>query len=97
MLDLTAQSGPSLSCDLEAYRVVVDADVHWTFPLDFVEVVWGDGDRTGREIVRATDQPPYASRRFRVLVPSAGGKKWVRFAAWDTAGNGAFAQPVKLR
>ena len=26
----------------------------------------------------------------------ATGKKWVRFAAWDTAGNGAAVQPVKL-
>jgi hypothetical protein len=24
------------------------------------------------------------------------GKKWVRFAAWDSAGNGAFAQPVHI-
>ena len=24
------------------------------------------------------------------------GKKWVRFAAWDVAGNGALEQPIKL-
>jgi hypothetical protein len=26
----------------------------------------------------------------------AKGKSWVRFAVWDTAGNGAFVQPVWL-
>jgi len=26
----------------------------------------------------------------------ATGKKWVRFAAWDTASNGAMVQPIKL-
>jgi len=25
------------------------------------------------------------------------GKKWVRFAAWDSAVNGAFTQPVHLK
>ena len=27
---------------------------------------------------------------------SVDGKKWVRFAAWDSAGNGVMSQPVKL-
>jgi hypothetical protein len=33
---------------------------------------------------------------FHVPIPDAARKKWVRFAAWDAAGNGAFAQPAKL-
>jgi anti-sigma-K factor RskA len=28
---------------------------------------------------------------------NGGAPKWVRFAVWDSAGNGAFVQPVKLR
>jgi hypothetical protein len=72
------------------------AEVEWTFPLEFVEVVWGDGDRTGREVVPAVEQGPFGSRRY--VVPfDASGKKWVRFAAWDSAGNGAVGQPVHLR
>jgi hypothetical protein len=27
---------------------------------------------------------------------AATGKTWVRFAAWDIAGNGALVQPIKL-
>jgi hypothetical protein len=72
------------------------AEVEWTFPLDFVEVVWGDGKTTGREIVSATDLPPMGSHKFRIPFDAAG-KKWVRFAAWDSAGNGTLTQPLLLQ
>jgi hypothetical protein len=72
------------------------AEVEWTFPLEFVELVWGDGKTTGREIVKATELGPMGSHRFRIPFDPAG-KKWVRFAAWDSAGNGAFTQPAVLR
>ena len=35
------------------------------------------------------------SNHFEIPFDAAG-KKWVRFAAWDSAGNGAMVQPVKL-
>ncbi|MBI2186866.1 MAG: hypothetical protein HYU37_07035 [Acidobacteria bacterium] len=75
-------------------RTIV-AEVEWTFPLEFVEVVWGDGMTTDRRIVSATDLAPHGRKRFEIPF-DATGKKWVRFAAWDTAGNGAMAQPVRL-
>lgn len=35
--------------------------------------------------------------RLRFQVPfDATGKKWARIAVWDSAGNGAMVQPVKL-
>jgi hypothetical protein len=71
------------------------ADVEWTFPLEFVELVWGDGSTTGRKVVRATGVPPFGSKQFRIPFDAAG-KKWVRFAVWDSAGDGAFTQPVQL-
>jgi hypothetical protein len=71
----------------------VEADVDWTFPLEFVEVVLGDGRNVGREVVRATDLPPHGTKRFSIPF-DATGKKWVRFAVWDSAVNGALAQPV---
>ncbi len=76
-------------------RRTVAADLEWTFPLEFVEVVWGDGQTTDRQIVRTADRPPFGSERFRIPFDAAG-KKWVRFAAWDSAGGGAFWQPVHL-
>ena len=71
----------------------VSADVQWTFPLEFVEVVWGDGQKVDRQIVRAADLAPRGSKHFSIPF-DATGKKWVRFAVWDTAGNGAFVQPM---
>lgn len=73
----------------------VVADVEWTFPLEFVEIVWGDGKTTDRQIISATDQPPFGSFRFSIPFDVTN-KKWVRFAVWDSAGNGAAVQPVHL-
>jgi hypothetical protein len=73
----------------------VSFEFDWTFPLDFVEVVWGDGQKTDRQIISATDLPPFGSKRFSVPL-DATGKNWVRVAAWDNAGNGAFSMPVRL-
>ena len=86
---------PSYSLLGTGNQRTIEVDVEWTFPLEFVEVVWGDGTKTDRQIVSATDLPPMGRHRFQ-LPFNAEGKKWVRFAAWDTAGNGAMAQPIKL-
>ncbi|MGD1079640.1 MAG: hypothetical protein ABR881_15060 [Candidatus Sulfotelmatobacter sp.] len=76
-------------------RRTITADLEWTFPLEFVEVVWGDGQHTDRQIISATDLPAFGRHHFEIPF-NAAGKKWVRFAAWDSAGNGALVQPIKL-
>ena len=73
----------------------IEADVEWTFPLNFVEVVWGDGATTGRQVVSTAELPSSGSHHFSIPL-DATGKKWVRFAAWDVAGNGALVQPMRL-
>ena len=73
----------------------ITADTEWTFPLAFVEVVWGDGTKVSRQIIPATDLAPFGSKHFSIPF-DAKGKTWVRFAIWDVAGNGAFVQPVWL-
>jgi hypothetical protein len=76
-------------------EMAITAEVEWTFPLEFVEVVYGDGETTASTIVRATDLPP--SGRHTFTIPFDGrGQAWVRFAAWDSAGNGAMTTPVRL-
>jgi hypothetical protein len=67
----------------------------WTFPLDFIEVLWGDGKKTDRQIISATELGAFSSKRLSIPF-DATGKKWVRVAAWDCAGNGAFSQPIRL-
>jgi hypothetical protein len=75
---------------------VYTADVEWTFPLEFVEVIWGDGNTTHRQRIPAPGLAPFGNHQFRIPF-GRGESKWVRFAAWDSAGNGAFTQPVHLK
>jgi hypothetical protein len=83
---------PKYSVEGTGDQLTISADVEWTFPLSFVEVVWGDGTKIDRQLISATDLPPFGTKHFAIPFDPKG-KLWVRFAAWDTAGNGAFVQP----
>jgi hypothetical protein len=72
------------------------AEAEWTFPPEFAELVWSDGDKVDRQIIDMKGMAPFSNHKFRVPFDAAG-KKWVRFAVWDSAGNGAFTQPVHLK
>ncbi len=76
-------------------RRTITADVEWTFPMAFMEIVTGDGKTVSKQVVSATDLPPFGSQRLSLPFDAAG-KRWVRFAMWDVAGNGAFTQPQWL-
>ena len=86
---------PSFTVEGSGAKRTVTAEVEWTFPLEFVEVVWGDGNTTGREVLETADLAAFGKNKFSIPFDAAG-KKWVRFAAYDSAGNGALAQPVHL-
>ena len=72
------------------------AEVEWTFPPEFAELVWSDGNTVDRQVIGLSDKAPFSSQKFRIPFEVTG-KKWVRFAVWDSAGNGAFTQPVHLK
>ncbi len=86
---------PSHHYEGEGANLVLVAEVEWTFPLEFVEVVTGDGTEVFSRSVSALDQPAFGRHTFRIPV-DATGMAWVRFAAWDSAGNGAMTMPVRL-
>jgi hypothetical protein len=69
------------------------AEMKWTFPLAFAEVVSGDGSKVYRERIDLSDTPSFGTRTLK-LQPKLAGRKWVRFEVWDIAANGAFTQPV---
>ena len=75
---------------------IYTASIEYTFPLEFVELVWSDGAKVDRQIIKLTDTTPFGEKDFKIPF-DATGKKWVRFAVWDSAGNGAWVQPVALR
>lgn len=86
---------PSHSYEGEGASASVVATVEWTFPFEFVEVVSGDGETTTTVEVSAKDLPAFDRHTFRIPF-DATGQAWVRFAAWDSAGNGAMTMPVRL-
>jgi len=85
----------SYSVDGGGPKRTINADLEWTFPLSFIEVVWGDGKKIDRQIIPATDLGANGTKKFSIPF-DATGKSWVRFAAWDSAGDGAFVQPIWL-
>ena len=86
---------PSHAYERQGGTTMLTAEVEWTFPLAFVEVVVGDGERTTTFEVSATDLPAFGRHTFQVPF-DATGQAWARFAAWDSAGNGAMTMPVRL-
>jgi hypothetical protein len=73
-----------------------NATIEYTFPLDFAELVWSDGSKVDRQIIDLTDTTPFGQKTFNIPFDKTG-KKWVRFAVWDSAGNGAWVQPIQLK
>jgi hypothetical protein len=57
---------PSYAVRGSGRQRTIAADVEWTFPLNFVEVVWGDGVRTDRQIVSTTDLAPMGQHHFEI-------------------------------
>jgi hypothetical protein len=73
----------------------ITADVEWTFPMAFMEIVTGDGKTVSKKVISATDMQAFGTKKLSLPFDAAG-KKWVRFSMWDVAGNGAFTQPQWL-
>jgi hypothetical protein len=71
----------------------LEAELLWTFPLAFAEVISGDGSRVYRERIDLTDTKAF-DKRTLLHRPNLRGRRWVRLEVWDVAANGAFTQPV---
>lgn len=68
----------------------------WTFPLNYMEVVSGDGNQVYRKRVELKDTKAFGSKKFTIDLDLKD-KDWVRFEVWDVAANGAFTQQVWVR
>jgi hypothetical protein len=88
------QSGQTLKLK-PGERSELTVDLEWTFPLQFAEVISGDGQKVYRERIDLSDTGPFGKRTLK-LRPDLHGRIWVRFEVWDVAVNGAFTQPVWL-
>jgi hypothetical protein len=74
----------------------IEMDIHWTYPLQFAEIISGDGKEVFRERITLDTTTAFGKNTFRFKTNLAG-RKWVRVEVWDAAVNGAFTQQVWLK
>ncbi|WP_246581403.1 CehA/McbA family metallohydrolase domain-containing protein [Echinicola shivajiensis] len=65
----------------------------WTFPLNYAEIVSGDGEQVYRQRIDLSDTKAFAHQVFEFSA-TLKGRKWLRLEIWDVAANGAFTQPI---
>jgi hypothetical protein len=75
---------------------VYTASIEYTFPLEFADLVWGDGTRTGHKFIDLRDTMPFGTKEFKIPF-DATGKKWIRLSVWDSTGSGAWDNPINLK
>ena len=77
-------------------QFTVQFDLKWTFPLQYAEIIFGDGEKVERQRFDLSMTPAYGTDSFEFDVRLKN-PRWVRLAIWDVATNGAFTQPVWIR
>ncbi|MCC8407513.1 hypothetical protein LJ707_01130 [Mucilaginibacter sp. UR6-1] len=89
------QSGETLKLPANG-KATVNAQINWTFPLSFAEIISGDGKKVYRHRIELNSTQAFGSKQFSWPVDLKG-RKWVRFEVWDAAVNGAFTQTIYLQ
>lgn len=83
-------SGETITLD-KIGTATVKLKLNWTFPLNFVEVISGDGTKVYHDRIDLSDTRAFGDKLFQFKTKLAG-RKWLRVEAWDIAANGAFSQ-----
>ncbi|WP_207531927.1 hypothetical protein [Desertivirga arenae] len=76
--------------------VEVKIKIDWTYPLNYAEIISGDGTKVYRQRINLNSTTAFGKKEFRWSTNLAG-KKWVRVEAWDIAANGAFTQMIWIK
>ena len=69
------------------------ADLEWTYPLSYMEIISGDGATIYRDRIDLSHTTEFDSETINRNVDLSN-RSWVRIEVWDIARNGAFTQPV---
>jgi hypothetical protein len=77
-------------------KSTVTFKLKWTFPMNYAEIISGDGKKVYRERITLDNTQAFGEQTFNKSVDLTG-KKWVRLEAWDVAANGAFTQTVWVK
>lgn len=76
-------------------KATIKLNLDWTFPLNFIEIISGDGEKVYRKRISMDHTKAFGSRDFNFSVDLSD-RNWVRVEVWDVAVNGAFTQTVYL-
>ncbi|HVU59171.1 MAG TPA: hypothetical protein VHD83_29115 [Puia sp.] len=93
---VTAGRGKAVRVNGSGGQANVSFRVEWTFPLNFAELVSGDGEKVYRQRIDLSSNRSFGVQTF-VIPADLSGRKWVRLEVWDVAADGAFSQTVRLR
>lgn len=89
------KSGETLSVTQNG-KAEIALEVSWTFPLNFAEIISGDGNKVYHEKINLTNTKAFGSKKF-IFNTNVKNRKWIRVEIWDVAANGAFMQQVWLK
>ncbi|WP_138475782.1 hypothetical protein [Dyadobacter bucti] len=88
-------SGETLTLNADG-TADVRLKLSWTFPMNFVEIISGDGEKVYREQIQLTNTRAFGEQQFQFR-PKLKGRTWMRVEAWNSAVNGAFSQTFYLK
>ncbi|WP_457269941.1 hypothetical protein [Pedobacter sp. UYEF25] len=71
-------------------------NINWTFPLNYAELVSGDGNKVYRDKINLNETEAFGDKTIKRKL-NLKGRKWIRMEVWDIAANGAFTQTVYLK
>ncbi|NQY08128.1 MAG: hypothetical protein HRT71_01255 [Flavobacteriales bacterium] len=94
--DLWLTTGEVLLLSHSITESEVTAEIEWTFPLQFAEVIYNDGDQIKRHNISLTKTKEHGKQKFTFPVDLSNAT-WARFEVWDIARNGAWTQTTWLK
>ncbi len=80
----------------ESANATIQLKIAWTFPLNFAEIISGDGKNVYRDRINLDTTKAFGRKNF-TFHTILKNRKWVRVEVWDVAANGAFTQSVWLK
>ncbi|SEO74648.1 hypothetical protein SAMN05192574_11222 [Mucilaginibacter gossypiicola] len=88
-------SGETIAIQADG-KCTISFKTSWTFPLNFAEIISGDGKQVYRERIDLTSTQAFGTKTFSKVL-NMKGRKWARLEVWDAAVDGAYTQTVWLK
>jgi hypothetical protein len=89
------QSGETIQLPANG-KCTVSFKANWTFPLNFAEIVSGDGKNVYRKHINLNNTQAFGNQTFTLPVDMKG-RTWARLEIWDAAANGVFTQTIWVK